>query len=96
MNFEYLCKPAECRRGVALLIFQKTKINTTMAKKLSVTPLQDRVIVKPAHSEEKTAGGIIIPDTAKEKPQRGRRRFSHHEGIRYSGHSINIVNEHHF
>jgi chaperonin GroES len=36
-----------------------------------VTPLHDRVIVKPAKSEEKTAGGIIIPDTAKEKPQRG-------------------------
>ncbi|MCX6299287.1 MAG: co-chaperone GroES [Bacteroidetes bacterium] len=41
-----------------------------MAKKLHVTPLHDRVIVKPAAAEEKTAGGIIIPDTAKEKPQR--------------------------
>jgi chaperonin GroES len=37
----------------------------------NVTPLHDRVIVKPAAAEEKTAGGIIIPDTAKEKPQRG-------------------------
>jgi len=51
--------------------FKNSKINTTMAKKLSVTPLHDRVIVKPAPAEEKTAGGIIIPDTAKEKPQRG-------------------------
>jgi len=42
-----------------------------MAKKLTITPLHDRVIVKPAPAEEKTAGGIIIPDTAKEKPQRG-------------------------
>ena len=42
-----------------------------MANKLNVTPLHDRVIVKPAKAEEKTAGGIIIPDTAKEKPQRG-------------------------
>jgi chaperonin GroES len=42
-----------------------------MAKKLNVTPLHDRVIVKPAAAEQKTAGGIIIPDTAKEKPQRG-------------------------
>ena len=42
-----------------------------MAKKLQVTPLHDRVIVKPAAAEEKTAGGTIIPDTAKEKPQRG-------------------------
>ena len=41
------------------------------AKALSITPLHDRVIVKPAAAEEKTAGGIIIPDTAKEKPQRG-------------------------
>jgi chaperonin GroES len=51
--------------------FNKTKIDTTMGKKLNVTPLADRVIVKPAPAEEKTAGGIIIPDTAKEKPQRG-------------------------
>ena len=45
--------------------------NKKMAKKLSITPLHDRVIVKSAAAEEKTAGGIIIPDTAKEKPQRG-------------------------
>jgi chaperonin GroES len=42
-----------------------------MANNLKVTPLHDRVIVKPAKAEEKTAGGIIIPDTAKEKPQKG-------------------------
>ena len=41
------------------------------AKKLNITPLHDRVIVMPAAAEEKTAGVIIIPDTAKEKPQRG-------------------------
>jgi chaperonin GroES len=34
-------------------------------------PIGDRVIVKPAQAEDKTKGGIIIPDTAKEKPQRG-------------------------
>ncbi len=34
-------------------------------------PINDRVVVKPAAAEEKTTGGIIIPDTAKEKPQRG-------------------------
>ncbi len=46
-----------------------------MAKTTSkggITPLADRVIVQPAVAEEKTAGGIIIPDTAKEKPQRGK------------------------
>jgi chaperonin GroES len=39
--------------------------------KVNITPLHDRVIIQPAAAEEKTAGGIIIPDTAKEKPQRG-------------------------
>lgn len=34
-------------------------------------PISDRVVIKPAPAEEKTKGGIIIPDTAKEKPQRG-------------------------
>ncbi len=34
-------------------------------------PINDRVVVKPAPADEKTQGGIIIPDTAKEKPQRG-------------------------
>lgn len=34
-------------------------------------PIADRVIIKPSPAEEKTKGGIIIPDTAKEKPQRG-------------------------
>jgi chaperonin GroES len=42
-----------------------------MAKKVNVKPLHDRVIVRAAAAEEKTAGGIIIPDTAKEKPQKG-------------------------
>jgi chaperonin GroES len=44
-----------------------------MAKssKLNITPLHDRVVVKAAEAETKTASGIIIPDTAKEKPQRG-------------------------
>ena len=34
-------------------------------------PIADRVIIKPAPADEKTKGGLIIPDTAKEKPQRG-------------------------
>ncbi|MCD4745994.1 MAG: co-chaperone GroES [Bacteroidales bacterium] len=38
---------------------------------LKIQPLADRVLVEPAPAEEKTAGGIIIPDTAKEKPQKG-------------------------
>ena len=39
--------------------------------KVNIKPLADRVIVEPAEAEQKTAGGIIIPDTAKEKPQKG-------------------------
>jgi chaperonin GroES len=38
---------------------------------VKITPLADRVLVEPAPAEEKTASGIIIPDTAKEKPQKG-------------------------
>ena len=38
---------------------------------ISITPLADRVVVKPQDAEETTSGGLIIPDTAKEKPQRG-------------------------
>jgi chaperonin GroES len=39
---------------------------------LKIRPLDDRVVVEPLEAEEKTAGGILLPDTAKQKPQRGR------------------------
>ena len=39
--------------------------------KLNINPLADRVLVEPLEAETKTASGIIIPDTAKEKPQKG-------------------------
>jgi len=39
---------------------------------MNIRPLQDRVIVERIEAEEKSAGGIIIPDTAKEKPQEGK------------------------
>ncbi|MFP5518350.1 MAG: co-chaperone GroES [Bdellovibrionia bacterium] len=42
-----------------------------MAKEFGVRPLHDRVLVRRMAEEEKTAGGLFIPDTAKEKPQRG-------------------------
>ena len=38
---------------------------------MKIKPLADRVLIKPAAAEEKTVGGIIIPDTAKEKPLQG-------------------------
>lgn len=46
-----------------------------MAKKdaaLTLRPLDDRVVVEPLEAEEKTAGGILLPDTAKQKPQQGK------------------------
>ncbi|MCM8780425.1 MAG: co-chaperone GroES [Candidatus Omnitrophica bacterium] len=39
---------------------------------MRITPLGDRILVKPLEAEEKTKGGIILPDTAKEKPQEGK------------------------
>ena len=46
---------------------------TATAKKIKIElqPLEDRVVVRRLEAEEKTAGGIVLPDTAKEKPQRG-------------------------
>ena len=46
-----------------------------MAKKdaaLTLKPLDDRVVVEPTEAEEKTSGGILLPDTAKQKPQQGK------------------------
>ena len=40
--------------------------------KIKIRPLDDRVVVQPSEAEETTAGGIVLPDTAKEKPQRGK------------------------
>ena len=42
-----------------------------MSKKINLKPLDDRVVVQPLAAEEKTAGGLYLPDAAKEKPQRG-------------------------
>jgi chaperonin GroES len=39
---------------------------------LSLKPLDERVVIRPVDAEETTAGGIVLPDTAKEKPQRGK------------------------
>jgi len=40
--------------------------------KLKLRPLDDRVVVEPMEAEERTAGGIVLPDAAQEKPQRGK------------------------
>lgn len=44
----------------------------TATRKLTIKPLEDRVVVQPFEAEERTAGGIVLPDTAREKPQRGK------------------------
>jgi chaperonin GroES len=41
-------------------------------KDIKLRPLDDRVVVEPKEAEQTTAGGIVLPDTAKEKPQRGK------------------------
>jgi chaperonin GroES len=38
---------------------------------MALKPLEDRIVVRPSEAEEKTASGLVIPDTAKEKPQQG-------------------------
>jgi chaperonin GroES len=45
---------------------------TATAKKLKIRPLDDRVVVEPFEAEERTPGGIVLPDSAREKPQRGK------------------------
>lgn len=41
-------------------------------KDIKLKPLDDRIVVEPVEAEQKTAGGIVLPDTAQEKPQRGK------------------------
>ncbi len=58
---------------MTLSLRRKKQISINMAKSnLNIKPLADRVLVEPAPAETKTSGGIIIPDTAKEKPMRGK------------------------
>src|SRR5262245_6787318 len=86
-NFAFFIQQIE-NTGVALRKFvaslspklsrreiQFTQVRTMSKEKevaLKVRPLDDRVVVEPLEAEEKTAGGILLPDTAKQKPQRGR------------------------
>jgi chaperonin GroES len=68
MRPQVSCEHAERRR--AFLIASKTFLRRGMFMK--IRPLNDRVLVLRIEGEEKTVGGIIIPDTAKEKPQEGK------------------------
>jgi chaperonin GroES len=64
-----LCLEVEANSVAKSTKSTSTSGETTMASK--IRPVGDRVIVKPASKEEVSKGGIIIPDTAKEKPQEG-------------------------
>jgi chaperonin GroES len=73
-----ICKnDSICSFGIFGTIFVRGKVqikfylSTKKLKIMSIKPLADRVLIKPADAEEKTAGGIIIPDSAKEKPLKG-------------------------
>ena len=57
-----------CRKEKRKLTYPE---NLKLQSNMNLTPLADRVIIKPAPAETKTVGGIIIPDTAKEKPLQG-------------------------
>jgi len=64
-------KPVEEKQEVKTGITQQD-IKGKEEVSMQITPLGDRILVRPLEAEEKTKGGIILPDTAKEKPQEGR------------------------
>jgi chaperonin GroES len=61
----------ECQLALAGSECQTTELSTEV-KRMNLKPLGDRLIVKAIEEEETTASGIVLPDTAKEKPQRGK------------------------
>jgi chaperonin GroES len=70
-----LCRPGP-RAGANAANFSSHKpeeVNINMAKTATMLrPLGDRIVIKPLEQEETTRGGVILPDTAKEKPSRGK------------------------
>jgi chaperonin GroES len=58
-------------KGIGTIHVKEKKKVFQIMSKLNIKPLADRVVVTPLEAETKTASGIIIPDTAKEKPQKG-------------------------
>ena len=57
--------------AIRVSVIHKLEINNKIKITMNIKPLADRVLIAPAPAEEKTIGGIIIPDTAKEKPLKG-------------------------
>lgn len=61
-----------CRNAEITILLQKHILLKNRNTIMNVKPLSDRVLILPMAAEEKTVGGIIIPDTAKEKPLQGK------------------------
>src|ERR1700758_4326076 len=73
---------SDTRDGRPLLVVHRSKLTVTLsegggqivttATKVVLKPLEDRIVVQPLEAETTTASGLVIPDTAKEKPQEGK------------------------
>ena len=57
--------------ATATAVKSKSKSKSRGNRKISFRPLDDRLVIEPADADEKTTGGIILPESAREKPQRG-------------------------
>src|SRR5579871_4481298 len=72
---------SDTRDGRPILVVHRSKLTITLsggggqivttATKVVLKPLEDRIVVRPLEAEQTTASGLVIPDTAKEKPQEG-------------------------
>jgi chaperonin GroES len=72
-------RPIAAANSVSIILVKKkpnhteaNKMATATAKKLKIRPLDDRIVIEQSTAEEVTAGGIVLPDSAQEKPQRGK------------------------
>jgi chaperonin GroES len=63
--------PATACEALHLPVTRSWRNNVTTATKVAIKPLEDRIVVQAVEAETTTASGIVIPDTAKEKPQEG-------------------------
>jgi chaperonin GroES len=62
------CRKHQLPRQVNLSKYEKVEVDIVS---VNIKPLEDRIVVKPLDAEQTTASGLVIPDTAKEKPQEG-------------------------
>src|SRR5205807_4584133 len=60
-----------CRHRTVVTIVSTRQVRVLTEAGMNLKPLEDRIVVRPGESEETTVSGIVIPDTAKEKPQQG-------------------------